>query len=494
MTTKNKLVGIVLATLALSACSDDTFDFGESLTQQADKLTLSQASFNVNDSMKTIKADSVLLRSSHCFLGRVKDPQTGAYISSEFMTQFNMLDGFSLPSESSICSIYDGMAGADSIFIDLYMANPTGITDSLAALKLRMTELVEPMTENARYYSNYDLEAEGKLRKNGLVADKMFSYKDLTVKDSLLNSTNYYNRIVFKLKNKKYTDVNGKTYNNYGTYLMQQYYRHPEYFRNSYSFAKHVCPGFYFSVSDGEGVYTEVPDMSLRFFYKVKGSDGKETSIAKTLAGTEEVLQITRITNEQEILDIMARVDTCTYLKAPAGLYTQVKLPIDDIYRGHENDSIMSANISFQRLNNYIKDQSLIVPPYVMMIPADSLTSFFEKKKLTDNVMTFYTSYTVGSTYANQYKFSNISNLIIKLNDIKTKGLRSNPNWVKEHPNWDKVLLVPIQLKTQTTGTGSTTVTGIEHYVGIACTRLVGGLHSNYDPVKLNIVYGRFNQ
>ena len=494
MTTKNKLTGMVLAMLALSACSDETFDFGKTLTQESDRLTLSKETFIVSDSMKTVQADSVLLRSSHCFLGRVKDPETGAYISSEFMTQFNVLDGFTLPAESSITSIFDGKAGADSCFIDLYMAKATGITDTLAALKLRMAELSEPMSENALYYSNYDLEGDGKLRKGGLVVDKMFSYNDLTIKDSVRNKTNYYNRITFKLKNQKYTAADGTVYNNYGSYLMQQYYRHPEYFRNSYWFVSRVCPGFFFSVLDGEGVYTEIPEMSIRFFYSAKDSKDSVSAKAITLAGTEEVLQTTRITNEKEILELMTKEDACTYLKAPAGLYTQVKLPIDDIYQGHESDSIVAANISFQRLNHIVKDESLIVPPYVLMVPADSLKNFFEKKKLTDNIMSYYASYSVGSSYANQYTFSNISNLISRLRTIKTNGERTNPQWVKEHPNWDKVLLVPIQLQTQTTGAGSTTVTGVEHYVGIASTSLVGGPQSTNDPVKLNIVYGHFNQ
>ena len=45
--------------------------------------------------------------------------------------------------------------------------------------------------------------------------------------------------------NKPYTakDGNGVTYNNYGTYIMQQYYRHPEYFKNSYTFSTTSVPG-----------------------------------------------------------------------------------------------------------------------------------------------------------------------------------------------------------------------------------------------------------
>ena len=53
--------------------------------------------------------------------------------------------------------------------------------------------------------------------------------------------SNYYDRIVFKL-NQPYTAKDGTVYNNYGSYLMQQYYRHPEYFRNSYWFTQQRVP------------------------------------------------------------------------------------------------------------------------------------------------------------------------------------------------------------------------------------------------------------
>ena len=41
------------------------------------------------------------------------------------------------------------------------------------------------MDESRRYYSNFDPVDEGYIRENGLQIDKMFSYNDLTVKDSI---------------------------------------------------------------------------------------------------------------------------------------------------------------------------------------------------------------------------------------------------------------------------------------------------------------------
>ncbi|MBR1395307.1 MAG: DUF4270 domain-containing protein [Prevotella sp.] len=489
MTNRKLLTAMILTALSFAACSDDTFDFGNTLTAQADKLDISDTVYQVTT--RSVLADSVLLRSSKCYLGRVKDPETGAYVTSEMMTQFNVLNTYTLTAEDKITSRFDDdMAGADSCQIELYMSTATGITDTLAALKIRLTELSEPLEENVRYYSNYDPVKAGKTRSNGLVIDKMFSYNDLTVSDSLRATSNYYNCIVFKL-NKPYTAKDGTTYNNYGTYLMQQYYRHPEYFRNSYAFTHNVCPGFYVSVHDGEGVYTEVPDMALRFFYKGKNSSDSIVSYSSTVAGTEEVLQTTKIINEKAVLEELQLIDTCTYLKAPAGLYTEVTLPVDDIFKGHENDSIMTAKIGFQRINNVIKDDALSVPPYILMLPTDSLSSFFEKKKLTDNATSFYAAYAVSSGYANQYSFANISNLISSMYHAKKAG---GEQWTAAHPNWNKVLLVPVQLKRSTTSSTTSTVTGIEHYVGIASTKLVGGSRNGHAPITLDIVYGKFKQ
>ncbi len=515
----NLLAGMAAAVLTLSACSDDTLNIGNTLTQQTDKLNISTADYQVTtrtvrkdsvaltttvngqptQTVVRLNADSVLFRSSFCYLGRVKDPETGAYVTSEFMTQYNLMQGFSLQSEAKIESRSNNMAACDSCHLEFYMESPTSITDTLAALKIRIQELDHPMEEDRRYYSNFDPVKEGYIRTDGLTIDKMFSYCDQTVKDSLRGLSNYYHNIDVKL-NKPYTDKNGVTYNNYGTYIMQQYYAHPEYFKNAYTFIHNVCPGFYVSVIDGEGVYTEIPDMALRMYYRYKNDKDSLIKTDIALAGTDEVLQTTKISTEDDVLQMLAEDNTCTYIKAPAGLFTEVQLPIDDIYRGHENDSIMTAKISFQRINNNFYDEALDIPGYVMMIPKDSIYAFFEKKMTPDNKQTFYSSYlnSNGRNATNQYTFANISSLITQLAYMKRKGIKNEGEeiWLKQHPNWDKVLLVPVQMisSATTTTTTSSTSYSFENCMSIVSTKLVGGTDNPYDPVKINIVYGKFDK
>ena len=123
MMKRNLLTGIAIALTILSACKDEALEIGNTLTDSNDKFSVSRSDFNV--STRTVVADSVLLRSSYCYLGRVKDPETGDYVTSEFMTQFNMLETFSMPTEESIVSRYNGQPAADSVVIQLYMVEPT---------------------------------------------------------------------------------------------------------------------------------------------------------------------------------------------------------------------------------------------------------------------------------------------------------------------------------------------------------------------------------
>ena len=172
-------------------------------------------------------------------------------------------------------------------------------------------------------------------------------------------------------------------------------------------------------------------------------------------------------------------------------------LPIDEIFNGHENDSIMTAKISFQRINTGFYDNALQAPEDIMMIPKDSLYTFFENKKAPDNKTTFYTSLlnSSGVNTSNQYTFSNISSLVSSMATRKRMGLKSDSNWLAAHPNWNKVVLVPVQILVgSSTSTLTSTTSNFEHDFEISSTKLVGGSENPHDPIKLSIVYGKFNQ
>ena len=85
---KSKFIaGFVLAALALTACDETTDSIGSSLTEVTDGVLTETATFSVASS--SLVADSVLSRNMTGYLGKVRDPETGAYINSDFMAQLS---------------------------------------------------------------------------------------------------------------------------------------------------------------------------------------------------------------------------------------------------------------------------------------------------------------------------------------------------------------------------------------------------------------------
>ena len=476
------MAGIAMITIAISSCDEDTKTLGYSLTNEADRFGLVPDTFKI-DTTQSIKADSVLARSSYCYLGRIKDPETGAYISSDFTTQFNILEketNYLFASKDAITSLdEDGEPMATSCQLTILINSYLG--DSLTAMKLMVEELDKPIEENRLYYSNFDPEANGYIRNDGLKQAKVYSMVDLTLSDSMRYvrmQNNYYTYINIPL-NKKYKAKDGVTYKNYGTYLMRTYYQHPEYFKNSISFIQNVCPGFYIKTVDGQGVMAEVESVRLIVDYKYK-TDGKEYVGGKIFYGTEEVMQTTHISNDKGRIDsLVNKVKDCTYLKTPAGIFTEVTLPIDKIKNGHLNDSILSAKITFQRMvdQNDRTDELLSDATELLMIERDSLYSFFENSNVTDNRTSFLATY---SSTMNTYTYNNISSLINHMYANRDKGSK----------NWNKVVLIPVKTSSVSTSSYSSTVTGINNEMGITSTRLVGGIKNPLNPT-ISVIYNQ---
>ena len=481
------MAGVVLTAIAISSCSEDTSNIGQSLIKDTDKLDVTTEEYVV--STQTVVADSVFTLSNNCYLGYVRDPETQADVKSEFTTQFNYLEHQYVSPDSKFISRFDNKASADSCELILYLTSPYNSNDSLSALKMKVHELKKPMEEGIRYYSNYNPLALGMVREDGLSKSKMFTFLNLQDEDTTRAKSTYIDNIRITL-NDPYKATDGTVYNNYGTYILRQYHEHPEFFRNSYTFTHNVCPGFFFQITDGYGFYAKVRDIGLKTYYRVQG-DTSIVNAALTLAGTKEVLQTTFVTNDQQAIKKLAAERNHTYLKTPAGLFTEVTLPIKDIKKGHENDSLIAAKISFQRINAQSDDERKFnIPNSILMLQKDSLNAFFENNKTPDNKMSYYTAYNYnGSTYKNNntYNFINISNLITNLWNIREKGMKANPNWEAEHPNWNKVLLVPVSYN-------SSSSTSTDHEMSLTSACLAGGPDNDHDPIKISVVYAKFKE
>lgn len=403
----------IISCITIASCDDTTDSIGNSLTDNMDMLKVTTDTFNV--ATRSIVADSVLSRSTTGYLGKIRDIETGNYITGDFMAQFSTLENYKLPEKDSIVSLQDGEVIADSCSIRLFYTDYYG--DSLATMNITAYEINEPMKEGVKYYSNFDPIAEGLIRNDGMKVNKTYTLTDLSISDEdRADESSYTPNIKINL-NKPYTDKNGVTYNNYGTYIMRMYYEDPDRFKNSYNFIHEVCPGFYFKTNDGIGsmAYITVSQLNIYFRYLNDSTYVGTTSFS----ATEEVLQTTNISNDKQNIADLANDNTCTYLKTPAGIFTEITLPVDEITENHSNDTINTAKISLTRINNNTHDEySLSAPSTLLMIPKDSLYTFFENGDNVDYKKSFIATY---SSSTNQYTFNNISGMITYMADIKKK-------------------------------------------------------------------------
>lgn len=471
----------IMSCITIASCDDTTDSIGNSLTDNMDMLKVTTDTFNV--ATRSIVADSVLSRSTTGYLGKIRDIETGNYITGDFMAQFSTLENYKLPEKDSIVSLQDGEVIADSCSIRLFYTDYYG--DSLATMNITAYEMNEPMKEGVKYYSNFDPIAEGLIRNDGMKVNKTYTLTDLSISDEdRADESSYTPNIKINL-NKPYTDKNGVTYNNYGTYIMRMYYEDPDRFKNSYNFIHEVCPGFYFKTNDGIGsmAYITVSQLNIYFRYLNDSTYVGTTSFS----ATEEVLQTTNISNDKQNIADLANDNTCTYLKTPAGIFTEITLPVDEITENHSNDTINTAKISLTRINNNTHDEySLSAPSTLLMIPKDSLYTFFENGDNVDYKKSFIATY---SSSTNQYTFNNISGMITYMADIKKKGLAENSNWLNEHPDWNRVVVIPVSVTTNS----SSQIVKIVHDMSLTSTRLVGGSENPYEPIKINVIYSKFN-
>ena len=488
------LTVLVIAALTFAACDDTTEGIGGSITNKIDNINISDSAFNVTT--KSIVAGAVLSRNNTGLIGKMKDPETGNYVKGDYMTQLSVLPTFSVDTLDYIKLANKGSIEADSCY--LLVSYNASYGDTIAPMKVTAYEMTKPMAEDKEYYSDYDA----------------FNFKEGWVSENNQHWSSNYNLSNtsdvknFKIYLNKEYKKDGKTYKNYGSYIMQTYAEHPEYFKTNYKFLHNVCPGFYIKNVGGTGNMAKIWNTELIFYWTrhktIKAKDGVTDSTAVGIGynrfdGTEEVLQLNKIQNDKKSMEQLASQENWTYLKSPAGIFTEVTLPIDDIMKGHEKDTLNTATISFPRLNNENEDNpyNFATPSTILMVQKDSLQSFFEKSKLADNRTSYTASYSSTGSYKNAYTFQNIANLVSAMYKNKGKG-----------ENWNKVVLVPVNVITTTQGY-TTVISKINHDMSLASTRLIVGTDDpdkDYTtdkktgkkvasgPIRIKVIYSKFKE
>lgn len=470
---KIKTLFIAVSGLCLATCDNTTDTIG--IYADSDNISASVAVFDAYT--RSLAADSVLSNSNRTYLGLITDPETGLDIKAEFLAQFATLEDYDFPAYDSMVKNSQGELEADSIEIRLYLSGVYGNDKNPMKVDVYELDTANVIREDSIYYSNADLTKYINKKREHPLARKVFTARDLTQSDETLDENSYLHQIRVLLPKE------------YGTFILRKYYEDKNHFRTSYNFIHHVCPGFYFKLGNGNGTMISLKIGAMNVFFKYRDpADNTEYTGMARFSSTPEVMQNTYIENGD--LEAWAEERTqCTYLKTPAGIFTEMTLPVDEIYRGHENDSISQAQLSIQRYNeqgNGGKPQLMGIPQNLLMVHKAEMYRFFENQQVADDKTSYVTSFN-GSD--NTYTFTNIGNLIAycrryRKEQIAASGMTAEA-WEEKNEDWNKVVLIPVEVGTD----DNNNIISVTNDMSLGSARLVGGEHN---PIKIQIIYSSF--
>lgn len=454
---KFKLLAVLSVTAALYSCDDSTTGIGD-FVSNIDKIEAFSDTYNVTS--KTYRLDKVYSRTNRAYLGKYTDSDFGQY-SADFITQINCPENFELTEH------LEEITGAS---LELYYTDFYG--DSLATLTVQVDTLNKIIddSDTGLYYTSYDPKLYYDENKAPL-ATKSYAAVDLSVSDSLRNTSTYYPNISIDL---------GK---DFGKHIENLYRSKPEYFKDAYSFINNVLKGFYVHTTNGDGSVVYIKDIWLRLnidYLVERESTGEIDSIAhgySVLAASKEILMSTRLENSDK-LDELVNEKGHTYLKTPAGLCTEIELPVDDIYSTHQNDTLNSVTLSIKKYRFAGNESSVSypmgIPQNVLMVRKGDMETFFEQNKTYDNKTSFLGTY---NSSTNSYTFSKLNRLISNI----FSEIRAGDNDTEDR---NKVMLIPVTTETDTEGN----IIGVSHDMEINAARLFGGEDSE-EELKIEIIY-----
>lgn len=480
---KLKFLAAVGLAATLYSCDDTTTGVGE-FVADADEITASAQTFEATT--KTLKytdlnPDGVFSRTSSAYLGKFTDPDFGTY-TTDFITQINCTEGFEFPER---------LKDIESTTLELSYASFFG--DSLAPMKVRVDVLKEAIDDTGEnlglYYTSY--EPEKFYNKNGNpLAEQEYAVRDNSWSnaeiDSIKSANGYYPPLVINLDKKNTWNIGEEQHTGtFSQYLKAKYDKNKNNFKDAYSFIHNVLPGFYVHNTSGEGSILYIGDIWLRMkvSYYITGSEGQDSLVYTSIpfAATNEVFMSTRLNNSEDALDKLAEEKTHTYLKTPAGLCTEVKLPLQEMYDALGTDTLNSVSMAFTKYKNASDNSAsspykMGTPQNLLLIRKNEVKDFFEQRKNYDSKTTFLGTY---SSTTNSYSFSQVNRLISQIfSDMRTK----------EEPTegWDEYnTMVLIPVKTETDSQGNTI--GLSHDLEVNSAKLMGG--EDGEKIKMEIIY-----
>jgi len=469
----------LLTALLFSSCDDTMSKVGLSIQPREDVITVYTDTFQMKAS--TVRLDSVYAKTSDCLLGEMYDPVYGI-IKSDLLCQFYCEEGFRFhqtPVDHKIDSvellIFYPLSAVGSIM---------AYGDTLSPMQLTVYPVNKPLKKN--FYTNEQPELYCDMQNP--LGSATYTLYDMSVPDSIRFSYEYdYAPFIrVKLPTALGQKIYDETINNPATFDNQSLF-------NAF------FPGVYITNTYGSGnlVKTAGENIAMRIFFTIPREPTEENSdtistTAEWFYVSKDVIQINRFENNN-LDQLLTENPTHAFIKSLAGVCTKLVLPTTQISKEIDFNGryINGFTLTLKYLPEDERDFPYTPPQHLLLLPEDSVTSFFENANVENNVTSFISfapddgSYTYTSanatpggysSYTRTYSFGNISRIL--------------KNSIENSPEKDlSLLLIPVTRKT-------TTYNSVYYTIGISHSFFLSGvkLRTDEEHMKVTVLSSRYEE
>ncbi|EGK03002.1 DUF4270 domain-containing protein [Dysgonomonas gadei] len=457
------ILAITLSTLTFVACDDDLTSLGSSIQPGGDDIFVGSDTLSLTAVTRSFN-DSVYARTVYGLLGEYTDPIFGK-IKSDYLCEFYCAEN------SAFADPYKKGITIDSVRLNTEFTYFTG--DTVSPMGLSVYEVTKPL--KAFFFTSVNPENYCDMQK--LLGQSIFSIQD--VPDTIISSTRIRTistNLNLELGQRFYNeweDSDGATFKNSNT-------------------LKEFFKGVYVTTNFGSGsiINVDYTEFDIHYTYQMKNvANTADSAVAGIfrLPVTPEVIQMNHVKNSPPAGMITEGPAEKTYMNTPAGLYTEVTIPLDAIVNaavaGAGKDAVINA-ANFKMLGNTEEEakSGLSRPSDILFINKDSLPNFFYNRKLHDAQTSFVTT---RSTTNNSYDFGNLASVINHYAKYyKEKGVSPLPDL--------KYLVIPVTATyTQTTNSSGYTVNVItDLYNQMFPTSAI--LRTEPKDMKMSIIYSKY--
>lgn len=535
---KLKYAWVALVALTLFGCSDNTGSLGLGMLPEGDQnIKGNLTTFDVTT--ESVLSDSVFALTSYGYIGKFTDPYFG-YYEAGFLAQLHSQDGMKFPPVWKEGMPRKGIHMVeDQIYLtELEFTYNQYFGDSLSPCRMSIYELGVDGNRNNITIPETDSSADlplGKLYQlnnksahytninpryyytpDALIGYKAYSAVDLSVSDSIRQSKYYYPSVRVTIP-KEIGESIYKAAKDGGDKGLEN------------SKFQELFKGIYAKSEYGDGTVLYIDQIEMNIAYKVYAIDAKNDTILwsyqkkmgvagakdsieynqRSFPATKEIIQANHFKNDEAKLQERLRDKTCTYLKTPAGIYTQATLPLKEIESKLSQDTINAVKLIFtnyNQSNDYNKYKySISAPTNVLLVREKDKRNFFEKNEINDNVTSYYATH---NSITNQYVFNNLTQLISTcLEEKKVTMKRENltdDQFTEKYPLWDKVALIPVLVVKDASNNGSGNVISIQNDLKPGYVKLKGGAEGSNPglsekdreqyKLKMEVIYTSFDK